>query len=178
MERLIDISIVNPSIRTENWIDICNVFKDSNTANFELIFVGPNIPEFGLPKEINFIHSTTKPAQCAEIGFRAAKGEYVMNTADDLLFPAGHLDFLLNEYKNNYKDTLTMLSGVYGDNNTIFSECASHLHQSDPRSPLVPLCGFWPKELRDKVGSIDNKFICVAWDLDISLRLYEIGAKF
>ena len=69
-------------------ISIIPVLKDNlkNETDYEIIFVGPFKPRFKLPKNCKFIHSIVKPTQCAEIGFRAAKGYFLFGTlGDDLI---------------------------------------------------------------------------------------------
>ena len=85
MNRKPIISLYASGARPENWMRLYDSVK-YNSCEFEIVFVGPNIPKIQLPKQFNYIQSFTKPVQCAEIAARNAKGEYLLHCVDDLTF--------------------------------------------------------------------------------------------
>src|SRR3990167_967619 len=78
----IQVSLVASANRIQWWMRFYDSLKE-NTLNWEIVFVGNIKPDFALPENFKFIYATVKPAQCYEIGFRAARGELIHWTADD-----------------------------------------------------------------------------------------------
>lgn len=79
------ISIICSSRRPYLWKKFYNQIHSDN-IDYEIIFIGPFKPKFKLPKTCKFIHTIVKPTQCAEIGFRAANGNFLFGPlADDLI---------------------------------------------------------------------------------------------
>ena len=82
MEKEIHVSLVASAVRTTVWQPFWDSLKGNN-INYEVIFVGNRAPNFPLPENFRHIYANVKPAQCYEIGFRAARGEVIAWTADD-----------------------------------------------------------------------------------------------
>jgi len=92
------ISIFGSAARPENWLTFYERLG-VNDVTFEVIFVGPNSPNYVLPNNLIYIKSNVKPAQCFEIGARRASGSLLMWTADDSLFVTPNpLDKLYQTY--------------------------------------------------------------------------------
>ena len=78
-------SVISSAIRPDNWLDIYNSV-DEDPDFFEFFFVGPNQPNYQLPKNFFFTKSFVKPAQCWQFAYENCNGEFVINLADDLVF--------------------------------------------------------------------------------------------
>jgi hypothetical protein len=169
-----DVSIFAAAIRPDCWMDYYN-YVGENDISFEIIFVGPNTPKFKLPDNFRFIHSTTKPAQCFEIGRRAALGNLLINTGDDCVFATDHpLDKLYSIYSEQANEKL-IVSCRYMQNGVDRSETDHYFFCTDHSSPVMPLCMFMSRKLYDIVGGVDRNFVGVFWDLDIAMRVYAVG---
>ena len=165
------ISIIATASRPENWMELYKSIGE-NDVSFEVIFVGPNEPNFQLPTNFNFIKSNVKPAQCVEIASRHASGDFIIPVADDVLFTTQHP---LDKYYKAYVDA--------GAGNTV----ASAEYKLDPgwnrffhnntESPLMPFCGLIPTRLWRELGGIDSQFIAVSWDLDLAMRIFAAGGQ-
>ena len=173
------VSIYVPSIRPENWLRQHASIKNSNNTTFELIYIAPVLPPAGnLPPEIHYIHSTVKPAQCAQIGWQACEGEFCIFAQDDLVFGPGTIDILvtkwraLNEALNN---DLVVVSCMPYLNNVPLETFRYRFWDGDRGSPMTPIGGLYKKSTMDKLGGIDRNFICTAWDIDLAMRLFEMG---
>ena len=170
------IGIVASAHRPQNWMDLYKSIGE-NDIEFELVFVGPNKPDYSLPKNFRFIQSYVKPTQCFEIAFRNTTAELVMSIADDCEFKGAQpLDRLYEAYKaiNNEK---LMLSCRYSLNGVDLSSHAHHFDCSDPSTPVMPLSALMSKKFFSDLGGIDRNFIAIMWDLDIAMRAYVSGGE-
>lgn len=171
-----DISIVASAHRPQNWMDLYKSIGD-NHVEFELIFVGPNPPDYQLPKNFRFIQSPVKPTQCLEIAFRNASADLVMNIADDCAFKTpSPLDRLYKMYKS-YDNDKIILSCRYMLNGQEQSTSCMHFFTDDINSPVVPLSGLMSRSLFNDIGGIDRNFIGIMWDLDVAMRVYVLGGE-
>ena len=94
-----DISIFASAHRPSNWLELYDSIGQ-NKVNFEIVFVGPNAPEFILPDNFIFIKSNLKPTQCIDIAVRNTSSDLIMNIADDCFFECKQpLDKLYNGYE-------------------------------------------------------------------------------
>jgi len=125
-----------------------------NDIEFELVFVGPNQPDYRLPNNFRFIRSFVKPTHRLEIALRNTTADLVMSIADDCLFKRSRpLDRLYETYKN-YNNDKIKLSCRYILNGEDLSECA---HFDGIGSPEMPLCGLMSRNLLMSIGGIDKK---------------------
>ena len=60
-----DISIIGTAARPENWLSLYRSLG-SDDVSFEIVFVGPNEPDYELPSNFRFIKSNVKPMQCEQ----------------------------------------------------------------------------------------------------------------
>jgi len=193
------ISLFGSSVRPSLWMRLYNSLKGS-AVPFELIFVGEVLPDFEMPKNMHFIWTAVKPAQCWEIGCRYAEGELVMSIEDDLVFGSKALDnaYKLFETKASDKDIVSFRL-YYPE-----GEVTEPMYHMDTRSltaqellssgiklsskyesaliygkdsPVLPFCGLMRKDLWMDIGGIDRRFIALSWELDIAMRVYELGGK-
>ncbi len=174
------ISIIAPAHRPQNWMDLYKSIGE-NDVEFELVFVGPNQPDYKLPNNFRFIRSLVKPTQCLEIALRNTTADLVMNIADDCMFKESRpLDRLYETYKN-YNNDKIILSCRYMLNGEDQSECAYFSKSDsikgtyDKSTPVMPLCGLMSRNLLMSMGGIDKNFIAIMWDLDIAMRVHALG---
>lgn len=171
-----DISIVASAHRPQNWMNLYNSIGD-NHVDFELVFVGPNPPDYDLPKNFRFIRSLVKPAQCLEIAYRNSLADLVMNIADDCVFKiSGPLDRLYETYKS-YNNGKIILSCRYMMDGQDLSYCAHRFFIDESSDLIMPVCGLMSKKFFSDIGGIDKNFIAVMWDLDIAMRVYTAGGR-
>ena len=171
-----EISIYGSAHRPQNWMDLYRSIGDNNVS-FEVIFVGPNNPDFELPSNFKFIKSYTKPAQCVEIASRNTTAELIMHMADDCEFRTKRpLDMLYNSYKSYNNDKL-ILSCRYMRNGRRSPRSAHRFFGGDNSSPVMPLSGLMSRKLYRDIGGIDRNFIAVMFDLDIAMRVLALGGE-
>lgn len=168
------IGIVASAFRPQNWMNLYKSIGD-NQVDFELVFVGPNPPDYELPNNFRFIRSLVKPTQCFEIAFRNTSAELVMHIGDDLIFRTpSPLDRLYKMYKscNNDKIILSCRYMLNGQEQPVIEH---YYLCGDINSPIMPLAGLMSRNLFNSIGGIDRNFIAVMWDLDIAMRVYALG---
>lgn len=171
-----DISLFGSACRPQNWMDLYRSIGD-NDVEFELVFVGPNPPDYELPKNFRFIRSDVKPTQCIEIACRNTTADLVMNMSDDLTFQVSRpLDRLYETYKA-YNNEKLLFSCRISTNGVDQSHSAHRFYISDLSSPVMPLCALMSKKLYSDLGGIDSNFIAVMWDCDIAMRAYALGGE-
>jgi len=148
-----------------------------NDIEFELVFVGPNPPDYELPKNFRFIRSLVKPTQCLEIAVRNTTADLVMNITDDGEFNTPQpLDKLYDLYKS-YNCDKVIVSSRMMTNGEDQSHFAHRFFTDDGSIIILPLCGLMSKKFYSNLGGIDRNFIAVMWDLDIAMRAYALGGR-
>jgi GT2 family glycosyltransferase len=157
-------------------MSIYNDLRQNDLVDFEMNFVGPNVPDYELPENLHFTHSTVKPAQAIAIAASQTKGSYLVNTADDTILGPHFLDRLY-EASQQINDDKVIVSSAFAQAGTPVNEPDMHYQITDPNSPLVTLCGFYSKTLFDALGGYDRRFIGLYWDLDKCLRVYGFGGR-
>jgi GT2 family glycosyltransferase len=170
------IGIVAPAHRPQNWMSLYKSIGD-NDIDFELVFVGPNSPDYKLPNNFRFIRSLVKPTQCLEIAFRNTTADYIMNIADDCEYVTPRpLDKIYNLYKTYNSDKVIVSTGFMtnGENQSHF---AHHFFANDNSTPVMFTCGFMSKRFYRDLGGIDRNFIAVMWDCDVAMRAHALGAR-
>jgi hypothetical protein len=171
-----DISIFASAHRPQNWMDLYKSIGQ-NDIEFELVFVGPNPPDYELPKNFRFIRSLVKPTQCLEIAVRNTTADLVMNIFDDGEFNTPQpLDKLYDLYKS-YNCDKVIVSSRMMTNGEDQSHFAHRFFTNDGNSPVMPLGSFMSKKFYRDLGGIDRNFIAIMWPLDIAMRVYASGGK-
>jgi len=150
----------------------------ANDVEFELVFAGPNPPDYKLPENFRFIKTLVKPSQCIEIAVRNVTAELVMfNFTDDCEFlGARPLDRLYQAYENCHDDKV-ILSSRYMMDGEDLSEAAHHFDNADLASPLMPLAPLMSRQFYRDLGGIDKNFEAIFGDLDLAMRTYACGGK-
>jgi len=171
-----DISIFASAHRPPNWLELYNSIGNNNIT-FELVFVGPNYPDFTLPDNFIFIKSNLKPTQCIDIAIRNTSSDLIMNIADDCFFETKRpLDKLYDGYKKLDNPNL-LFSCRYSLNGEIQPVNEHRFFIDDENSPIMPLAALMTKKLYFKIGGIDKNFLAIMWDLDLAMRVYKIGGE-
>ncbi len=166
------ISVIFSSRRPHTWKDLYDQIH-SNNVDYEIIFLGPFKPNFELPKNCRFIHTLVKPSQCAEIGFRESKGKFIFAyLTDDYKPEQNHILEILSKSIKAQKDDLFILTTQlksYGDIVTKPSQEFNNL--------IIPHAPVFSKRIFNLVGGIDSNFIAVMYDVDLYLRMMQLGCK-
>ena len=168
----IKISLVASSIRPHLW-DATERSLTSNKIKWEAIMVGPN--KGITPLHYKHIYSTTKPAQCYEIGFRAAQGELIHWTADDTTYSVGALDIAYNFWKSRNNEKLVVAFRTIEDNRDITEW--HRFRGKDPFAPRMAPFGLMSNKLFRELGGYDRRFVCGQSENDVVMRVYELGGK-
>lgn len=173
----IQVSLVASAVRTHVWQAFYHSLR-SNKINYEVIFVGYRKPEFVLPPNFKWIYADVKPAQCYEIGFRAAQGELVHWTADDADYarapnPNG-LDIGYECYKkfNDYKMVIAMRPFEDGSANVWKFH---HFFGGKDNTPVMAPFGLMSNQFMKELGGYDKNFIGGQSENDLVMRAFEKG---
>jgi hypothetical protein len=171
------ISLFATAARPKSWRDLYESISTENNTPFEIVFVGPNKPDYTLPDNFFYIKSDVKPTQCVEIAARNTSGILIIQIADDLEFTTPKaLDKLWEQYKNFNNDYI-MLSPRYVVNGIDVSEESTHFFYNDIKSPILAVGMILTKKLYTELGGMDKNFIAIHGESDIAMRLYSIGGK-
>jgi hypothetical protein len=153
-----------------------NTLRDSS-INFEIVFVGPNEPDFILPSNFKYIKSNVKPAQCVEIASRNTSGELIMQIADDVEFRVSDPLSRLYSVYMSCGDEKLILSCRYMRNGKRISVKCHRFHSTDPSTPMISVAGLMSNKLYKTVGGIDRNFIAVCGDVDVIMRIHGREGK-
>jgi len=169
------VSIYMKANRPFLWEGLYNSLLSSNKIPFEVIFVGDVPPEFTLPENMIYINSPTKPVQCAEIGFRACKGEFCFYAADDLEFSPGCLDLLLEKYYSMGREDVTVSCMHRVCTGEIIPISRRGFIPGRADAPIHPIGSIYKTELFRNLGPRDKNFVATYEDFDMAMRFYEKG---
>lgn len=168
------ISLICSAIRTKLWLKFYERLMDNETP-FEIVFVGPNKPDFELPESFRYINSDVKPDQCLEAASRMAHGEYLLPAPDDVQYSDRVLDRLLDTFLKANND-LTVVSMINRKAQTRDKE--HRFIPSDSNSPRMPFFGgMVKKSVWRGLDGLDNKFVASHGGTDLTLRILEIGGS-
>jgi len=150
---------------------------EQNDTDFEIIAVGNKKPDFELPPNMRHIYTPVKPIQCSEIGFRATRGELIMLTSDDVIFGPHALDNLYKQYDGIYsfRNKKVIISSRRLSNGVDDSDMMLRFNIKDSHSPLFPMNSISSRDLWMELGGMDRRFIALWGDLDMAMRIYEVG---
>ena len=175
-------------------------FLDSlkgNKVPYEVIFVGDTRPpQETLDKypELKYIYSTTKPAQCYEIAFRAAKGKFIHWTADDAdyhvfkqVLPVhgpdcfDPLDRAVKAWEDldakNGNDGKTVIAfRPIEDGGDVYK--FHHFFGGWDHTPIMaPFCLIGRDYFVNHLGGYDNRFVSGQSENDVVMRVLEDGGR-
>jgi hypothetical protein len=171
------ISLFATAYRPQYWMRLYESINSN--LPFEVVFVGPNEPDYVLPDNFYYIKSNVKPAQCVEIAARNTVGELIMQVADDIIFTTSNPLNLLYDTYDTYSMRITkdklMLSCKYMLMGNDVSVNTHHYFYGDLASPLMPVGMLLSSKLYMKLGGIDSNFIAIHGEMDLTMRLYESG---
>ena len=169
------ISLVGTAVRTHLWLEFYQSLR-GNKVPLEVIFVGDKKPKFKLPRNIIYIYSTVKPAQCLEIAARSANGDLVAPVADDAFFGEKTIDNLYKLYEKINSDK-AIISFRWFKHGKLANSNLYYYFIGDKSSPELPFSGLMMRNLWKHFGGIDRRFIASCGDTDLYLRSFEIGCK-
>jgi len=169
------ISVCDMAKRPQYWMKMYNSLC-SNDIPFEVIYVGPKSPKFTLPDNFKFIYSKVKPAQAAEIASRRSTGEFLIHIPDDHTLSKGALDILYKTYLR-YLDEKIVVSCVMNQNRKPIKKGLDNFILYNLETPRIPLQALFNKKIWDRLGGIDKNFISSLWDVDMAMRIIEIGGS-
>jgi len=170
------IGVVSSAHRPQNWMDLYRSIGN-NDIEFELVFVGPNPPDYELPENFRFIRSLVKPTQCFEIAVRNITADYFIPVADDSEFKTPQpLDRLYDHYRSCNCEKVIVSSRIMTDGEDQ-SHFAHHFFANDDSSPVMTYAGLMSKKYFRDLGGIDRNFIAVMWDCDLAMRVYASGGE-
>jgi hypothetical protein len=164
-----------------------------NTIPYEVIFVGNVRPNFPLPANFKHIYTTVKPAQCYEIGFRAATGELIHWTADDAdyhcpahVLPVGQdcfdpLDRAYKLYQDmearyNHDTKSVVAFRPIEDGGDVYK--FHHFFGGWPHTPaMAPFALINREYFVNRLGGYDRRFVSGQSENDVVMRVYEDGGR-
>jgi len=116
MIRDVQLTIVIPGIRTNNWIRILEQIRESCSRHtFEIIFSSPE----DFPKEIlgntevNYIKDFGSPSRSLQRAACQARGEFLAVMSDDVIVHKNSLSDALDQLKNSGKENTSILALRY-----------------------------------------------------------------
>ena len=183
-----DLTIFQPAYRTDRWQQYINSVEAAcSKYSCEIIFCGPNAPNYILPDNVKFIHDKGSPARCANIASLHASGKFVLVGSDDALFVAGILDELLDFCYANITKQNIVVPIKYGEAKTWMADEYWYMWYHAPlrlegiaEDRIVMLNAVYRKSYWDYVGGYDcSKFDTLNWGgHDLTMRLYNLNTTF
>lgn len=129
MKNLLTLSVIVPSIRTENWTNIYkSILENIKNYSFEVIFIGPDI---NLPdnlkqfKNIKCIRDFGCPSRAMQMGCVLAEGKYLSWACDDGVFVDFEISKILDELEKSNNEKIWY--------NWIYTEGPGYLYGADMR---------------------------------------------
>lgn len=178
-----DVSIVASANRVKFWERFYRSLE-SNKCRWEVIFVGDTAPITTLPSNFRWIEATVKPAQCYEIGFRAAKGETIHWSADDADYRYANnhdnIDRAWSHYlrfKQQFNDDKTVIAmRPIEDGGDVYD--FHHFFGGWHHTPIMaPFALISSRFLNKELGGYDNRFVSGQSENDVIMRVFEAGGR-
>ncbi len=178
------ISVVATAARPNLWKQIYDNYNTSK-IEFEMVFVGPNPPDYELPSNFRYIKTHVKPAQCAYIAAVNACGEILHLSGDDIAVSDGLLDKIYETYQKSgdYKVRISprfYMNGGPDSGGTDATDTHAYLiygHANTPLSPKVGCAPSFSRRLFDELGGYDTRFVASCNDLDFAVRAHLYGSE-
>lgn len=165
----VNISAYLSSIRPYRWMRIHDMLSKSGLS-FELVVVGPNDPDFNLPKEIKFYKSNVKPSQCFHAAASMSEGEALLQIVDDIEYADGGIKAMFESIieKDNVISTCQYFQNGHSN---LYQQNISGSVLNLCYLPLLPVCGMYRRYVYSEIGGIDKRFDGVMGELDLYMRM-------
>lgn len=187
------ISLCAAAARPKFWKRLYDSLS-GNLVPWELVFVGPNKPDFDLPGNFRFYQSEVKPAQAYQYALSVAEGELLGWMADDCVYNdpiaccSNPLDLMWKAhefFKQEYQDNKTILSqcsledyGMRWDRDRALAFWNSHrFFNGNTRTPVMAPIGFISANWFKEIGGYDRNFVAGQSENDIVMRTIEAGGR-
>lgn len=175
-----DLSIIIPGIRTNNWEELIESIKLScSLYSYEVIFIGPEYDNvLDDYKNIKFVKDYGSPNRCQQIGMVLAEGDNVTWGSDDCMYEPKSIDKCLHLLEKDCTDVVITNYNEGGSkavNNFGLGVCyPSTKHIKD--SWMIFNTAFMSRENFNKVGGFDCSFdvTCVG-HADFAARCQKFG---
>lgn len=107
---MVDLSIICPGIRTENWKKLFDSILNKNfSMSMEIICIGPKpLPEDIKDARITYIYDRGSPVRCAQIAALSATGQRIMLLSDDGEMECGAQDKIWEVIKTQKDKTVVL----------------------------------------------------------------------
>ena len=134
-------SMIATAIRSEHYRRVYDSLNYNNNTSFEVVFCGHVPPKEEMPSNFRYIYTEVRnPVQCLEIAARAAVGEYLIWTVDDVVYSDGFLNRIDYYEGKLYMDkvliqTRLQTNGNFNDNDLVMNKVILN-------SPVI---GFGPR---------------------------------
>ena len=174
-----NISAYLSSIRPYRWMSIHEMLSKTGLS-FEIIIVGPNDPNFSLPKEINFYKSDVKPSQCFHAAATMSTGETLLQIVDDMEYQDGGIEAMYRAVIEKDNIMATCKYHMNGISTADFQNMAGSSDSSCYPLPFLPVCGLYRRHVYSDMGGLDRRFNGVMSELDLYMRMsvYGYGTHF
>lgn len=162
------VSLFASAIRAERWLPWYERLRANNDTRFEVVFVGPKAPLVTLPSEFRFIQSDVKGSQCAAIAAQQTKAPVMLQVVDDVEYSEHAVDLMYRALLAEPK-VMTTARYFYGERDVSWSQNCTGT--SEPRLPLLPVCGMFTRKAYEEAQGFDRRYRHVFWELDFYMRL-------
>lgn len=164
-----NVSAYLSSIRPYRWMRIHEMLTKTGLS-FEIVIVGPNDPDFTLPKEIKFFKSDVKPSQCFHAAATMAEGETLLQIVDDIEYADGAIEEM---YRAVMKiDNINATCHYYQNGaSNVYNQNISGSVLNLTYLPLLPVCGLYRRSAYSEIGGLDKRFDGVMGELDLYMRM-------
>lgn len=178
-----DLSIVIPSIRTENWKDLIDsIEKSCQEFSYEIIFVGPKYNSYiDRFKSIKYVRDFGNPNRCQQIGMLIAEGDFVTWGSDDCMYTEGGIDQCMGIASLCDDDTVLVANYNEGGNIAVNNFSLSSNYPGCPhikREWVIFNVAFMKRSLFERLGGFDCSFeaTCIG-HADLAARCQQIGCS-
>jgi hypothetical protein len=168
-----EISAYMTSIRPYRWMRIHEMLSKVGIP-FEIVIVGPIEADFELPNEIKFYKSSLKPSQCQHTAGMLCQADKMLQIVDDIDYQEGAIKSMYDELVKNDN---AMATCHYHQNNQDYTLYQNTAGQHLPYLPLLPVCGMFHRQAFLDCGGIDKRFLGVMGELDLYMRMNQLGYK-
>jgi hypothetical protein len=167
--------LIGAAVKSSLYMGVYNSLIKNNQVPFEIIFIGYNPPTEKLPDNFQYIYSEVKPAQCIEAAARLAKGDFLVNIADDEIFSYNFLNNL-----KSYIDRVNTDKMFFAFRYKVRGKIRDDRLWYEKNRYGKLMCGVAccvEKRIWHEVGGIDKRFAGSLYDLDLQFRYLERGMK-